>query len=163
CHSTRNISNECQTCHLPDEDLMPENHGPDFRHFHGNLAELPKQDAPTEQNCQLCHQTSFCQECHEGENLDRFTHPLNYEFTHSLDARGNVHQCSTCHTDNTFCSDCHVQNGVLPHSHTAGWANTIPGDGGLHSMEARSDLGNCLGCHEYNAEQTCQKSGCHHK
>ncbi len=161
CHKSKNVSTTCQTCHTPQENLVPTNHGPNFLHVHGDLASLPKQNVRTIENCGLCHATNFCEKCHEGDNLDRTSHPLNYAFTHSLDARGKEHTCTTCHTDRSFCADCHTQYLVMPQNHTLGWA--IPNVGGRHVIEAQTDLGNCLSCHEQNAEQTCQKSGCHLK
>ncbi|MEJ2637706.1 MAG: cytochrome c3 family protein, partial [Calditrichia bacterium] len=161
CHEERAVSTNCRTCHTPNERLKPLNHGPNFLHVHGDLASLPRQDVQTAQNCNLCHAINFCEKCHEGDNLDRTSHPLNYAFTHSLDARGKEHTCTTCHTDRSFCADCHVEYLVMPQNHTLGWA--IPYVGGQHVNEAQSDLGNCLSCHEQNAEQTCQKSGCHSK
>ncbi len=161
CHGNRNVSRECSTCHLPGEQLKPLTHGPDFLHNHSDLARLGQPAVQSSQNCTMCHQTRFCQNCHEGDNLDRTTHPLNYAYTHSLDARGKERECATCHTERTFCIACHSQNQVMPHNHTVGWSNRIPGDGGRHSMEARNDLENCMACHEQDAEQVCQK--CHFK
>jgi len=163
CHSQRKVSRECSTCHLPEERLKPLTHGPDFLHNHSNLARIGQSasDASSRQNCNMCHQTSFCQKCHEGDNLDRTTHPLNYAYTHSLDARGKERDCAACHTERSFCITCHAQNLVMPHNHTVGWSNRIPGDGGRHSIEARNDLENCMACHEQDAEQVCQK--CHLK
>ncbi len=104
-----------------------------------------------------CHQQSFCQDCHEGDNLDRLTHPHNFEFTHALAAQGKERECAVCHTQRSFCIDCHRDNLVLPHNHPSGWTNQI--DGGRHRLEAMSDLENCMACHEQNADQICQP--CH--
>ncbi len=147
---------DCQVCHT-QKNVKPKSHLPNFRHIHGDEV----RSARLEQTCNLCHAVRYCQMCHEGDNLDRMTHPLNYAFTHSLDARGRERDCNACHTERSFCIECHVQNLVMPHNHTAGWANTMPGDGGRHAMEARIDLENCMGCHEQNYELTCVK--CHSK
>lgn len=161
CHSSRGVSNECATCHLPGEELKPKSHTVNFLHTHGDMARTSAGSKATVQQCATCHQQNFCQECHEGENLERLTHPLNYAFTHSLDAMGKERDCATCHTEKAFCSDCHVQNRVMPHNHTAGWVNRIPEDGGRHRIEAQTDLENCMACHEHNAQQICQS--CHSK
>ncbi len=161
CHSKRQVSNQCQTCHLPGERLKPLNHTANFYHTHGDLARSVQKTEQPQKPCQACHQDNFCQKCHEGDNLDRQTHPLNYQFTHALDAMGKERECAACHTERSFCIDCHQDNLVMPHNHTAGWANQIPGDGGRHRLEAQRDLESCMACHEQNAEQVCQT--CHTK
>jgi hypothetical protein len=108
--------------------------------------------------CATCHQQSFCQKCHEGENLDNTTHPMNYAFTHALEAQGKEKTCTVCHQDRQFCNDCHRDYQVFPHNHQQpGWA--VPNTGGLHVMEAENDLESCISCHEMNAQEVCQP--CH--
>lgn len=160
CHDQRKASTNCNTCHKPGENLKPATHGVNFIHTHGDLAKSGGGVKAGEKNCNVCHQSNFCQECHEGDNLDRRSHPLNYVYTHSLDATGKERECATCHTEREFCIECHHQNLVMPHNHTIGWA--IPNVGGKHREVAEADLENCMGCHtEQDAEITCQKSGCH--
>lgn len=160
CHRSKNVSAECNVCHKPNERLKPLTHGPNFLHEHGDLARTGTETAVSgEKSCNLCHNVNYCQQCHEGDNLDRMTHPLNYEYTHSLDARGKERECTVCHTERSFCIDCHADNLVMPQNHTGGWANRL--DGGRHRIEAENDLENCMSCHEADAEQVCQK--CHSK
>jgi hypothetical protein len=143
-------------CHGPEENLVPTNHSPDFLNAHADLA---RNGSPIDgdKTCQTCHDTNYCQDCHEGDNLERQTHPLNYNVTHALDAQINQMLCQSCHTDRQECVDCHNANQVLPHSHVPGFVNPV--DGGLHAMEAESDLESCISCHASNAEQICQP--CH--
>lgn len=157
CHEDRGVVQECATCHLPDERLRPLSHAPNFTHTHGDLARHDALTIDAEKTCQTCHSDDFCQDCHEGDNLDRLTHPLNFAFTHALEAQANEKTCVTCHTEPLFCIDCHRDNQVLPHTHTAGWANTL--DGGRHRLEALSDLSSCISCHEDDADRVCQP--CH--
>lgn len=159
CHEQKQQSTNCRTCHAMDENLRPKTHGLDFVRAHGQQAQSNAVMAISPKTCTTCHKTSFCEDCHEGENLSRKTHPLNFEFTHALEARSNEKNCTTCHSDRSFCSSCHLENHVIPQNHTAGWSNNIPGDGGRHRFEALSDLENCMSCHEENAEQICQT--CH--
>ncbi|NOX37584.1 MAG: cytochrome c3 family protein [Calditrichaeota bacterium] len=161
CHDRRGLWTDCRSCHLPDEPLKPVSHGPDFEHRHADLARLQNRSLTAGKDCRLCHQTRDCQRCHEGDNLERFTHPLNYAFTHALEAQGRQKDCSSCHRDRMFCVDCHRDFQVMPHNHVAGWSNRIPGDGGRHRWEALNDLEACLACHQSNAEQICQP--CHGK
>ena len=159
CHETKVVANECETCHLPGENLKPLSHTIDFIHSHSDLAGNSADDISANMNCVTCHQQQYCQDCHEGDNLDRLTHPLNFQFTHALSAQGKENDCSVCHSEKQFCIDCHRDNFVLPHNHTAGWA--IPVGGGRHRDEALNDLESCMACHEQNAEQICKK--CHIK
>jgi c(7)-type cytochrome triheme protein len=151
---------DCQLCHT-QKKVKPQTHGPNYIHVHADDSKSNTNIIQTSQSCNLCHSSRYCQYCHEGDNLDRITHPLNYAFTHSMDVRGKERECSVCHTERSFCDECHRANFILPHNHTAGWA--IPFVGGQHVSEAQNDLDNCLSCHEQNAEQNCQKSGCHSK
>lgn len=159
CHKERLVSTDCMTCHQPGENLKPANHSGDFLHTHGQLAKSEGVTGNKSKNCNTCHTVNQCQECHQGENLDRLTHPLNYEFTHSFEARGKEKTCTTCHIDRAFCIDCHKENQVMPQNHRLGWVNNIPGDGGLHKEEASTDLESCMACHETDATIICQP--CH--
>jgi hypothetical protein len=159
CHENKTVSTECSTCHMPGENLKPGNHTGDFLHTHGQLARTNGMSAHKTSDCNTCHTVNQCQECHQGENLDRLTHPLNFAFSHSLEARGKEKNCQTCHAERSFCIDCHKENQVLPGSHRIGWVNNIPGDGGMHKVEARMDLENCMACHETDASVICQP--CH--
>ncbi|MCC6487883.1 MAG: hypothetical protein IT364_10320, partial [Candidatus Hydrogenedentes bacterium] len=53
-----------------------------------------------------------------------------------------------CHTDQSFCDDCHTT--AAPDSHTASWRRKT------HGMQASFDRNNCSVCHE---EDSCLK--CH--
>jgi hypothetical protein len=157
CHEMESASLECSTCHMPDDVLKPASHTPSFLHTHSDMVQFDTHEAINGLQCQSCHDDDFCSDCHEGDNVDRLTHPLNYEFTHALDARGQERTCITCHSEPTFCVDCHNDNQVLPLNHRPGWVNTV--DGGLHRFEASADLNNCIACHQDNADQICQP--CH--
>jgi hypothetical protein len=162
CHSNRNASIECNSCHKSSDRLKPLTHSANFLHQHGDLARTSTEFLGSDtKTCNLCHSTNFCQECHDGDNLDRLTHPLNFAFTHSLEARGKERECATCHTERSFCIECHNENLIMPYNHTIGWTNRISGDGGRHRTAAQTDLETCMGCHESNAEQICQT--CHSK
>jgi len=157
CHDQHAVTSvECTTCHGPKEDLVPDNHSPDFIHAHSDLA---RTSMPTDgdKTCQTCHDTNYCQDCHEGDNLDNVTHPLNFDLTHALDAQANERLCVSCHSDREFCVDCHNDNFVLPRTHVPGFVNSV--DGGLHAFEAENDIETCMSCHNSNAEEICQP--CH--
>lgn len=158
CHSGKSAPVECSACHMPEEDLKPASHTINFAHAHSDLAKIGMDEMSSGMRCVDCHQQSFCQECHEGENLDQTTHPLNYEFTHALEAQGKEKDCSVCHQDRQFCNSCHRDYQVYPHNHQqSGWAIAV--GGGLHTAEASNDLDSCISCHEGNAEEICKP--CH--
>ncbi|RQV98985.1 MAG: hypothetical protein EH225_12295 [Calditrichaeota bacterium] len=149
----------CQNCHI-EKKVKPVSHVPNYLHVHGDDVKSDLNAITSSQNCRTCHSTRYCQTCHEGDNLDRVTHPLNYAFTHSMDARGKEQECTVCHAERSFCADCHQQYLVMPHNHVAGWA--VPFIGGLHVYDAENDLENCMSCHIVDARQTCGKTeGCH--
>jgi hypothetical protein len=157
CHDQHAVTSvECTLCHSPEENLIPNNHSPDFIHAHSDLARTSTL-TDGDKTCQTCHDTNFCQDCHEGDNLDNVTHPLNFEFTHALEAQANERLCVSCHAEREYCVDCHNANQVLPYSHVPGFVNNA--DGGLHAFEASNDIESCMSCHNSNAEEICQQ--CH--
>jgi predicted CXXCH cytochrome family protein len=181
CHNDVAQSNACELCHRNFAMLLPPDHRvADFAHKHRDETRL----GALAVECRTCHTETFCQECHQGTGLKNFTtrdrmtdprprtstqdapdqtvlqsvHGLNYRFTHGIDARARESECLSCHTQQTFCADCHAAGGNLsqgsfkPASHfVAGYATLTPGlRGGLHAAEARRDLESCMSCH--NAE-----------
>ena len=139
CHQDIEKDSYCIDCHSPKKDLQPLDHKMDWAKAHGVSSQLT-------QDCKKCHTENQCLDCHQGDNLDRKVHPLNFINNHSLSAKGNKDNCYTCHEELSFCSDCHRQELILPRSHsTAGWSNSKTG--GRHAREAKMDLDQCLSCH----------------
>ncbi len=152
CHSTQKVSNACLACHLPGEDLRPEDHRLDWEHRHQDFA------GREPGRCEECHKADMCQECHQGDNLFQRSHPANYEYDHAFDARGQERECSVCH-ETEFCVACHRDNNVVSHPvFDRNWANRS--DGGAHREEAESDLGSCIACHD-EGEQDPICAQCH--
>lgn len=133
CHNNVRTNNECETCHKNVANLRPVSHSlASFKKEHGQMTRLRTMDA----QCQSCHSTNFCEQCHDGDNLTKLNpkesiglisprtagnngalalkgqmvHDINFRFTHGIEARGKAMDCQTCHRDQQFCSDCH-QNG----------------------------------------------------
>jgi hypothetical protein len=130
----------CVQCHSATMSFKPVTHNGGWRDHHGFVSQMD------DQSCRHCHQQSYCLECHEGDNLDHETHPLNYKLTHGLDARANKDNCMTCHQEESACIDCHKTELVWPKNHNfANWSNTT--DGGGHARAAKYDLDNCMSCH----------------
>ena len=156
CHETSDDPGYCTICHSKKDDLSPGSHKMlTWEKTHGieSQAQLS--------NCVLCHTTSSCAECHEGDNLDHKVHPLNYQYNHGLYARSNKTNCLTCHEEESSCNSCHREQLVMPTSHSfANWSN--PSTGGKHAREAKMDLDNCISCHSDNyGEPICVQ--CHGK
>ncbi|HLE56529.1 MAG TPA: cytochrome c3 family protein, partial [Rhodothermia bacterium] len=75
CHDQHAVTSvECSLCHAPSDRLAPLSHGPDFIRAHSDIA---RTNAPVngDKTCQTCHDVNYCQDCHEGDNLDRLSHP----------------------------------------------------------------------------------------
>jgi len=188
CHSTNQVSINCETCHSNFSNLIPEDHlvfG--FAKEHRRAVRMGSMDV----SCQTCHTESFCQDCHTGDQLRSFggtrglmtvpgarqsmkdspdelrleaAHDLNYRFTHSIDARSRMIDCSGCHDRQAFCAECHQNGGILtegkikPQSHfEAGWIMIGSGSGGgRHAQMGRRDIESCVSCHDVEGQDpTC--------
>lgn len=172
CHVQGQLPKQevCQNCHEASEveklfstyvinvsqfgAPKPEDHTQDYRRVHGAIS------ATDPANCSVCHEQRFCQDCHEGENIQGAIHPLNFRRTHAFEAAGHEQDCLVCHETREFCVDCHRQNLVLFHPLGPSWAK--PEEGGAHKEEAEADLESCLDCHDLgNADPVCTRPGCH--
>jgi len=158
CHGPadfREDNTKCQTCHGKDFSFKPADHNALWLKNHGVMSEV------NENSCSHCHQNNYCTACHEGDNLDRLAHPLNFRNNHGILAKGNTDNCMTCHAEQAFCVDCHQTQLVMPRSHSyAGWT-TGPG-GGQHAREAMYDFDSCSSCHnDAFTDNVCLR--CHQK
>jgi hypothetical protein len=153
CHNDNRKVDYCFDCHAKKDHLKPRDHDEAWRAAHGIQAHLDK-DA-----CSRCHSDEYCVKCHEGDNLDRTVHPMNFIYTHGIQSKGGKETCYTCHEEQAFCNDCHRQEMVIPKSHARiGWANRD--NGGAHARAAGSDLESCLSCHDdINGTPVCAQ--CH--
>jgi hypothetical protein len=154
CHEEEGGPLQCTLCHGSGAISPPPNHAQDFRRRHGVAAGLD------DRHCGMCHEQRYCQDCHEGVNLQGSIHPLNFRQTHAFEALGKEEDCLVCHESRSFCVDCHRTNLVLRHPLGQSWANTS--DGGNHRDEAETDLESCLSCHDLGADDpVCLRPGCH--
>lgn len=145
CHQPADYSEEkikCLDCHDKNMQFLPADHRLNWQKDHGIKAQIAGK------SCNHCHQENYCQQCHDGDNLDRMAHPLNFRNNHGLMAKGNKENCMTCHQEQAFCVDCHSMEMVMPKNHSyVNWSNRIPGNGGRHALEAKYDFDNCMSCH----------------
>jgi len=133
CHGTSDYveyKEQCITCHGGEFTFKPANHTVYWNKDHGISWQMETN------SCDHCHSKMYCVNCHQGDNLDREIHSLNYRTTHGIDARANKENCVTCHQELSFCNDCHSIEMVMPRNHSyVGWSSG-PG-GGLHAREAQ--------------------------
>lgn len=119
--------------------------------------------------CAECHRDRECEDCHDGRvrpsarlpTIQRRTlHPGDFLQTHAVAARRNQPECTSCHTVQRFCTECHARLGLAEVSapsaavssrfHPAGF------EGSAHAVEARRSMSACASCH---TEQDCVR--CH--
>ncbi len=134
CHNDRTVAtNNCETCHISTVNLIPVDH-----QQVGFLKSHKHKAISMNNNCEMCHDNTFCESCHVSTTMitetnkarDFYTpfsphkfvdntkqqqltrvHDLNYRFTHGIDAKGKSANCQTCHQTETFCAECHTSSG----------------------------------------------------
>ncbi len=119
----------CETCHLTMANLKPESHLVD-NYLRTHKFQASKKNA----DCNMCHTSSSCEDCHavsnsigeantatdfvtpyapsqstSGTNQQKITrvHDLNFRYSHGIEAKSKTMECSTCHQNTTFCASCH--------------------------------------------------------
>jgi hypothetical protein len=104
-------------------------------------------------SCRRCHGTSFCESCHQAQNLTpssvspRDPHPPGWALPGSADfhgtaARRDIASCAPCHDQGarSICVDCHKVGGIGGDPHPLGWATRHPRSEIQHN-------GMCVACH----------------
>ncbi|MCF8239960.1 MAG: cytochrome C [Melioribacteraceae bacterium] len=130
CHNNKSVASmNCESCHVSTVGLVPSDHRT-ARFFENHKFSSQEIDA----NCYMCHDDSFCEDCHvattamteTNTKTDFYTpysphnyidntvkqqinrvHEFNYRFTHGIDAKEGATECQTCHEVQTFCAECH--------------------------------------------------------
>ncbi len=157
CHED-DLKNACTKCHVGKEGGgfgKPVSHlSPDWQKIHGMEA------AGKTTECNVCHQQSSCDQCHNGNNVvSGSPHPAGWRFNHATEAAFGG-RCYTCHESSEKCVACHRASIPIPHALGSVWAN--PTTGGEHKDEAEKYMVTCLACHDMGkAEPTCAR--CHNK
>jgi len=175
CHNRKRGLRACSTCHLaeagqrirtdyPNGKLVPSGglrgdaHDLAFRSNHRAAAQA---DAGY---CENCHTQSFCTDCHNGVVKPMDFHVGDYIALHSIDARRDQGQCSSCHRLQTFCTGCHARSGVSadarvsefgaasrfgagPQYHPPGWSDFNGRSASHHAFEAQRNIRSCASCH----------------
>jgi hypothetical protein len=161
----RAAADRCATCHEPTfctdchastvatriELRLPERVDRDFIHRGDYLGRHAVEAQAGPALCRRCHGSSFCESCHEAQNLTplaknpRDPHPSGWAFPGSADfhgtaARRDIASCAPCHDQGarSICVDCHKVGGVGGDPHPPGWR---------HSRDEIRQNGMCLACH----------------
>lgn len=137
CHGTTQYpqaSTACATCHPADYDPLPTSHkDAGWATSHGKTWQV---DAKL---CTMCHQPSFCTDCHGLE----IPHPSGWvggADDHAVQGAANLQTCARCHEGGTqLCSTCHHKSyGPIQGT----WLNQ-------HPTPARAQgVDSCFECHE---------------
>lgn len=146
----------CRECH---QSSRPDYHTADWVSVHGIQV-----NHLTEQKCRVCHEQTFCDQCHQLQQFEPKVHPVSFILNHGFDARSGIMDCSSCHDVVRYCQTCHKQNSVMPMDHNLpDWVGTsiILEDGGLHSSAALDAVDVCQACHNPSSDRTCLR--CHGK
>jgi hypothetical protein len=101
CHDNRKAQGACAACHADLQSIKPVSHDNQWleRGGHGYQARFPGAE------CKKCHETSYCDQCHQG-NTPVKIHSPGYEFEHGLDVKRKDLDCTVCH-QTRMCSRCH--------------------------------------------------------
>lgn len=103
---------ECNSCH--ESSGVGLNHGAFWAREHRLYAEKHPN------NCQDCHEQSFCLDCHKGGGIDRDlhvsqsgpdympkSHRTDFREIHPIKAKDDPRSCLRCHDAKLFCNECH--------------------------------------------------------
>jgi hypothetical protein len=94
CHS----DSFCQQCHLK-RNVFPDSHKDQKKWLHEHGKSRLKLD-----RCSACHTEKYCADCHQVKPIP---HSPQYLADHGQSRITNSKACNLCHTDRTFCENCH--------------------------------------------------------
>ena len=95
--------------------------------------------ASGELQCANCHAQRFCSDCHAGERVTRRYHPADFVSTHPPQAYSRETECSSCHSTEAFCRDCHRQTGSRHGAGSRARSSTTRSRSGSSSTDAPRD------------------------
>ena len=138
CHSARQASNACESCHVgkldrrfPTTGTFPITHGPNWQQTHG-MGEMS--------TCAACHAGDFCESCH-GPGVP---HSARFVSVHALSANSRDARCLDCHA-RSFCDICHVYPMPHPEDFAPEHSRVVAADGDTQCgmCHAPEDCTNC--------------------
>jgi hypothetical protein len=143
CHGVREVSRECESCHMgridravPSTGTFPVTHGPNWRRTHG-MGEMS--------TCAACHRDDFCTECH-GPGVP---HAGRFISQHGGVARSAEAGCLDCH-EQDFCDACHGYEMPHPREFVVEHSTIFVTDGEAGCRYCH-DQADCVVCHETHA------------
>ncbi len=161
---------QCSSCH--ESNGVAPNHGSMWNREHRFYANKKPN------NCQDCHQLSYCLDCHDGGGIDANlhssqsgpdympkSHRTDWMAIHPIKAQDDPRSCYRCHDAEKFCASCH---GRFPAGSLHIKSHMMLGPNGQrytfaigeHSREARRNLASCQSCHpEGDVCIQCHSSG----
>jgi len=158
---------DCNACH--ESSGVTTNHGAMWAKEHRLYAEKHPN------NCQDCHQLSFCFDCHTGGSIDANmhsstsgpdympkSHRTDFREIHPIKAREDPRSCSRCHDEKRFCRECHSKfapDQLAPVSHRKQFSDIkLSAIGPNHSL---FNAAQCPTCHPNSFVPTNQWSAAH--
>ncbi len=140
CHSAKQASAKCESCHVGDLDKSRPSTGP-WSITHGKNWEITHGmgDMAT---CNACHAETFCGKCH-GPGVP---HTAEFFTAHGAVSKAKSARCEVCHAT-TFCSNCHGLQMPHPKQFTREHSTFVEkhGDESCTKCHLKED---CTGCHE---------------
>jgi hypothetical protein len=160
---------QCLGCH-PTLNRLALKPLSDFTHQGNYIARHGSDARSSAENCAVCHDQTYCADCHARtvstrievkfpeEVTAQYIHRNDYLGRHSIDAAGNEASCRKCHGGD-FCTSCHQAQNLTSVStsprdpHPVEW--TIPGSANFHGDAARRDIASCASCHDQGPSSNC--------
>jgi hypothetical protein len=148
----------CSDCHAKTvstkiEVKFPERVDSYFIHRNDFISRHAVEAQAEPATCRRCHGSSFCENCHQAQNLTPFgsnprdPHPSGWSFPgsanfHGTAARRDILSCAGCHDQGaqSICVDCHKVGGVGGNPHPPGWE-------ARHGRDEMMHNGMCHACH----------------
>jgi hypothetical protein len=165
CHNTEQGSG-CSKCHLTDPGgrlrtrfaegrLKPPDWLLGMRHDRQWVVRHRWVGADHGEVCAACHKERDCMKCHDGRRRPSTIHPNDWLTLHAQKSRRRTPRCTSCHTTQTFCAECHLRLGIALsaapnvrsrrrfHPPKSEWIEGTM----RHAREAKRALSSCTSCH----------------
>ena len=116
------IPSTCETCHTAPQGsttvanvplgARPADHTDPLWVFDHKVVAGSRTANPA--TCGVCHQTSYCENCHKSGAIKVSHDQMLYNHAQSAKVAGGTQACAVCHQQ-AYCEECHKDN-VLPRS-----------------------------------------------
>jgi hypothetical protein len=138
------------------ERKRPVSHGLDFSEAHAVPA------AARQQSCTTCHVRNDCLACHRPDPAASPPgyHPAGFLSTHPASAYSRTSSCADCHNQSQFCTNCHLNAGLVSPGRLRGTGYHDAKEAFLlnHGQAARQSLESCVSCHSERDCLTCHSA-----